>query len=241
MQIPTHAGEALRAYYDRRATEYEKVYRRDDPVRQAELGQLAAALRRTTAGRRVLEVPCGTGYWTSIIADEAAHVTAVDASAAMLALAQEKSLPRDKVEFRLGDAYRLEGTPGRFDAGVLNFWLSHVPQAFLQEFLRRFHERLCTGAMVLVADNVYLPDVGGELLSEPGSDDTFKERLLADGSTHRVLKNYYDAAQLRQLLQPHAKQLAIHSGSCYWWSTYEVACPADIAGRLAYADGNGAD
>jgi SAM-dependent methyltransferase len=232
MQIPIHAGESLRAYHDQRAAEYEAVYNRDEPVRQAELRELGEALRQATAGRRVLEVACGTGFWTSQIAEEAEHVTAIDTSEEMLLHAQDKGLPGDKVEFRLGDAYRLEATPGRFDAGVLNFWLSHVPQALLHEFLRRFHERLCSGATVFIADNVCLPGAGGELLRGPGSPDTFKRRTLADGSEHHVLKNYYDARQLRELIERHATGLEIHTGSCYWWSTYEIACPAGLARRL---------
>ena len=241
MQISTHARDALLDYYDRRAPEYDAVYQRDEPARQAELADLAEALRTATSGRRVLEVPCGTGFWTSVIADAARHVVAVDASSQMLALAREKGLPRDRVQFQMGDAYRLEATPGRFDAGVLNFWLSHVPQAFLPEFLRRFHGRLCTGATVFAADNLYLPGVGGELASDADSDDTYKERVLADGSEHRVLKNYYDADQLRHLLEPHATDLEIHTGSCYWWTTYQVACPAGIAKRMTQTETNGAD
>ncbi|TET55428.1 MAG: class I SAM-dependent methyltransferase [Anaerolineales bacterium] len=241
MQTSTHARAALLDYYNLRAPEYDAVYRRDEPVRQAELADMAMALKKATSGRRVLEVPCGTGFWTGVIADTARHVVAVDASSQMLALARERGLPRDRVQFQLGDAYRLEATPGRFDAGVLNFWISHVPQAFLHEFLRRFHERLCTGATVFAADNVYLPGVGGELVSDLDSEDTYKERVLGDGSEHRVLKNYYDAGQLRRLLEPHATDIEIHTGSCYWWTTYQVACPAGVAKRLTQTETDGAD
>jgi SAM-dependent methyltransferase len=241
MQIPTHAGESLPAHCDWRAPECEAFYSRDERVRQAELDELGRALRQATAGRHVLEVACGTGFWTSQIAEEAEHVTAVDSSLEMLIRAQEKGLPRDKVEFRLGDAYRLEATPGRFDAGVLNFWLSHIPQAFLHEFLRRFHERLCSGAAVFIADSVHLPGAGGRLVRQSASGDTFEPRRLADGSERCVMENHCDADLLRGLLEPHAAGLEIHSGSCYWWSTYTVACSATNPRRLNRSGDHGAD
>jgi hypothetical protein len=38
---------------------------------------------------------------------------------------------------------------------------------------------------------MFVPGVGGELMSQPASNDTFKLRRLADGSTYEVLKNDY--------------------------------------------------
>jgi SAM-dependent methyltransferase len=218
-----HPGaESLQAYYDRRAREYEQVYYRDDPLRQGELQAIAAAVRETFAGRRVLEVACGTGYWTAVLAATARHVVAIDASPEMLAIARAKGLPPEKVEFRAGDAYALEEVPGEFEAGLANFWLSHVPKARIDAFLLGFHKRLGSGATVFMADNSYLPGVGGELVVRPGIADTFKLRTLADGSQYEVLKNYYDADQLQRLLAPWASELQVHAGPCYWWVSYPV-------------------
>jgi SAM-dependent methyltransferase len=215
-------GDALRHYYDRRAREYEAIYRRDDPVRQAEQRAIQSALRAALTGKRVLEIACGTGYWTQVYAGAAEHVVATDAAAETLAVALEKRLPRDKVEFRTADAYALDQVPGEFDAGVALFWLSHVPQARLGPFLAQFHARLGNGAVVLMADNVYIPGLGGELITRPGCKDTFKRRLLADGSKHEILKNYYTEAELRQIVGAAARELRIHVGTCFWWLDYRV-------------------
>ena len=68
------AGEdsvaAMAAYYARRAAEYESVYAK--PERQADLRQMEAELAEPFAGRRVLEIACGTGWWTPHAAREAA-------------------------------------------------------------------------------------------------------------------------------------------------------------------------
>ena len=53
---------SLQSYYAQRATEYERIYLK--PERQAELRALEAWLPSVFAGRRVLEIACGTGWWT---------------------------------------------------------------------------------------------------------------------------------------------------------------------------------
>lgn len=212
----------LSDYYGRRADDYEEIYHRDDPVRQREQAEAAAAMRQVLADRSVLEVACGTGFWTEIAAEVTQHIVALDMSPEMLALAQEKEFPPGKVEFLNADAYALETVPGRFDAGLANFWFSHVPKARVKEFLDGFHKRLGPGAVVFMADNVYVPGVGGKLITRPGIEDTFKLRKLPEGSEHEVLKNYYSADQLRSILSPLASELQVHVGKCFWWVSYTV-------------------
>jgi 2-polyprenyl-3-methyl-5-hydroxy-6-metoxy-1,4-benzoquinol methylase len=210
----------LAEYYARRAREYERIYERDDPVRQGELRDIAAAMRRAISDRHVLEIACGTGYWTAVIAEAAASVVATDISAEMLAVARDKALQAGTVEFRVGDAFRLEEIRGRFDAAVAMFWLSHVPRDQMSAFLEQLHGRLPGDAVVFLADNVFVPGVGGELVARPGCTDTFKHRTLKNGSQYEIVKNYYDADELQVLLQPWARDLRIDVGTCYWQAVY---------------------
>lgn len=212
----------LKDYYGRRAPEYEQIYHRDDPDRQWEQAEVAEAINVILGGRRVLEIACGTGFWTEVAASVAKHVVAIDASADLLALARQKGLPPDKVEFHQADAYDLEAIAGDFDAGLACFWFSHVPKARIADFLKSFHRRVGSGGIVFMADNMFVPGVGAELLTRPASDDTFKLRQLADGSTYEVLKNYYDADQLRAFLEPRSTGLCMNGGSCFWWLSYTV-------------------
>lgn len=217
--LPNHD---LREYYDRRAREYEQIYERDDPARQSELATIRTELRATLAGRRVLELACGTGYWTQACADVAKHVVAIDIAPDVLAIAREKPLPPEKVEFRTGDAHTLEEQVGAFDAGLAMYWLSHVPKSRMDEFLTQFHARLGNGATVFMADNVYVPGLGGELVTRTDQEDTYKRRLLSDGREYEILKNYYDREELRSLLHGRTTELEIQFGTCYWWLSYRV-------------------
>lgn len=63
MTLTTNATEATMAdYYARRAREYDQVYFK--PERQSDIRALEAWLPEPFAGRRVLEIACGTGWWT---------------------------------------------------------------------------------------------------------------------------------------------------------------------------------
>ena len=212
----------LKQYYSLRAQEYEQIYRRNDPVRQGEQAALAVAMQEAIKNRRVLEVACGTGFWTHVVAEVAEHVIAVDIAPEMLAISQAKALPPNRVEFHQGDAYALASVPGTCNAGLSCFWFSHIPKSRLAEFLSGLHLRLGTGAIVFLADNVYISSLGGELITRPGSEDTFKLRSLVNGEKYEVLKNYYDAEQLQSILEPRSNELRVHIGDCFWWTSYLV-------------------
>ena len=94
----------MHAYYEARAREYEEIYAK--PERQADLARLKAWLAEEARDRAILEIACGTGYWTAIAATTAYLILAIDRSIASLELARSKALgPR--VDFAEADAYGL--------------------------------------------------------------------------------------------------------------------------------------
>lgn len=212
----------IKQYYDRRAEEYEQIYHRRDPVRQKELAEIATTMKDVLANRYVLEVACGTGYWTAVAAEVAQHILAIDISEEMLAIAKTKDLPGEKVEFRIGDAYALDSIKETFDAGLANFWLSHIPKSRLDNFLNGFHKKLKSSAAIFMADNIYIPCIGGELIRKSGCEDTFKLRELSDDSKYKVIKNYYDANQLCEIFRSFSSGLKIKMGDCFWRVSYLV-------------------
>ncbi|MBD0381952.1 class I SAM-dependent methyltransferase [Paenibacillus sp. WST5] len=212
----------MQDYYGARADEYERIYKREDPDYQQGLTMLAQAMTNVVRGQRVLEVACGTGYWTQFAAEVADHITGVDIRPEVLQIAKAKPWPANKVALCVGDAYRLEQVEGEFECGVANFWFSHVPKNRIDEFLEGFHHRLGAGASVFMADNVYVPGRGGELIRKDDSEDTYKRRELADGSQHEIIKNYYSFEELHDIFKPYVKHLNIFVGSSFWYVSYKL-------------------
>jgi len=220
MSVMEHQAQTLRQYDQSCADEYEQIYLRDDTVRQAEQLELAAAVGRTCLNRQVLEIACGTGYWTQIADRVAQQVTAVDASEAVLDIAAAKQLER--TTFVQGDAYRPALPAASATAGMALFWLSHVPRRQHSAFLNTFHQQLAPGATVLLADNQFVAGIGGQRSVPDAHGDTFKHRTLQDGPEYSILKNYFSAPELSDLLAPYAASLKISSGRCFWWAEYSL-------------------
>ena len=79
----------LVGYYAKRANEYERIYQK--PERQSDLAALNRLLTEIISGHEVLEIACGTGYWTQVISRAATSVTATDINEEVLQIARTKN------------------------------------------------------------------------------------------------------------------------------------------------------
>ena len=87
-------------YYAKTATAHDSIYAL--PERQDDLEEMIERVADVLDGHIVLELACGTGYWTEVIAQSAASVVATDINPEMLTLGQARGLPADKVSWRVG-------------------------------------------------------------------------------------------------------------------------------------------
>lgn len=214
----THASPEMRSYYAARAPYYDAVYLK--PERREDIAFLSTHLPSRLAGRHVLEVACGTGYWTQHIAPVAARMVATDATPEPLEFARLRP-GTENVSFIQADAYALPLELGRFDGAFAGLWFSHVPIAGRSAFLDSFHALLSSGARIVLIDNgrVQLRDF--PIVETDVDGNTYQYRTLRDGSTHRVLKNFPSEAELRTLLAPHARTLAFRELENFWLCEYE--------------------
>jgi ubiquinone/menaquinone biosynthesis C-methylase UbiE len=209
----------MEEHYRRRAKEYEQGYYRSDPLWQKELKQIGDAIKEKLNRRRVLEIACGPGYWAWILSEVAQTVVATDAVQEMLDIAKTKkySCPASFVQT---DAYHLSFKDNSFDAGMANFWFSHVPKSKIHSFLEGFHNVLQNKSRVFMADNLYVPGIGGQLIIKEGDENTYKLRTAGDGSKDLVLKNYYQANELTKIFSQYAKSFNDENIVCsnFFWS-----------------------
>jgi ubiquinone/menaquinone biosynthesis C-methylase UbiE len=210
----------LAAYYARRAAEYERIYAK--PERQADLASLRARVAALFSGRSVLEVACGTGYWTAVIAPQAKAITAIDAAEETLAIARSKQYPAGRVEFVRGDAYGLPDFRRRHDALFAGFWWSHVPLARLDAFLAGAARAVAPEAVVAFLDNRYVEGSSTPLSRRDPDGNAYQTRKLDDGSTHEVLKNFPSDRELVDRASRHGRQVSLEWLEYYWLLTYRT-------------------
>jgi ubiquinone/menaquinone biosynthesis C-methylase UbiE len=214
------AAPSLRDYYARRAAEYEQVYAK--PERQDDLRAMQAWIATLFAGHSVLEIACGTGWWTPHAAREAKQWLATDIAAETMAIAQTKPTP-PSVRFAQMDAYTLEGLgDAGFDAAFAGFWWSHVPRQNLDAWLEQLHAHLMPGARVVFIDNRYVPGSSTPISRRDMQGNTYQQRRLNDGSLHEVLKNFPTRDEAVAALGPRATQAQWHEWTHYWALSYIV-------------------
>jgi demethylmenaquinone methyltransferase/2-methoxy-6-polyprenyl-1,4-benzoquinol methylase len=204
----------LERYYARRAAEYERIY--DKPERQAELEWLRGRIPALFRGRTVLEVACGTGYWTQFIARSARHVHACDINEPVLEIAREKPIAAGRATFFRADAVALEGVPAGCDAAFAGFWWSHVKKAELGRFVANLADRLAPGAVVAILDNSFAAGSSTPVSRTDAAGNTYQMRTLANGERHEVLKNFPSAAELAEAVRPVAREAHLESLAYYW-------------------------
>ncbi len=213
--------DGMAAYYARRAAVYERVYLK--PERQADLRALEAALPALFEGRDVLEIACGTGWWTPHAARDAASWLATDLNPATMAIAQAKPLPAC-VRFATVDAYTLDAPElaGPYTAAFAGCWWSHVPLQRLPGWLALVHRRLAPGARVVFLDNSYVQTSSTPISRTDAAGNTYQQRTLDDGSVHEVLKNFPTREQALALLGPRAHDARWTEHTHYWLLSYAL-------------------
>jgi ubiquinone/menaquinone biosynthesis C-methylase UbiE len=174
----------VKAYYDRRAPEYDDWWLgrglysdRERPGWEDELGLLEDAIRELPPVR-TLDVACGTGFLTRHLRGD---VTGLDASERMLEVAREQA-PAGR--FQQGDALSLPFADGSFDRVFTSYFYCHLESPERERFLAE--ARRVAPELVVVAS------VRGD-----GDDlERWEERRLKDGSSWSVYKRVFEGPDL---------------------------------------------
>jgi SAM-dependent methyltransferase len=212
---------SLLQYYGRRAREYEHIY--DKPERETDLAALTSLLQNVLAGEDVLEIACGTGYWTARLARVARSICATDAAAEPLELARRKSYPPGRVRLELADAYAPDAVSGQFTAGFAGFWWSHVRREELPRFIGGLHRRLGLGARVVFCDNRYVEGSSTPVDRVDTAGNSYQRRRLENGEQFEVLKNFPTPDELDWTLHREgAAEISLTQLTYYWCVTYRV-------------------
>jgi len=211
----------LSAYYAARAREYERIY--DKAERQADLDRLRRLIPGYFVDRDVLEIACGTGYWTQFIAPVARRITAIDINPETLAIARSKPIPCDRVTFDIADVNALASRYSGFTGAFAGFWWSHMLRANRSAFIESLHRALRPGAIVVALDNRYVEGSSTPISHTDAHGNSYQRRRLADGSEHVVLKNFPTEAELRSDIGADGTAVEYTALDYYWVLKYEVA------------------
>jgi trans-aconitate methyltransferase len=183
------------SYYDFRSHDWDQWVRHYMLPVQEELDALIA---QSPLMGDVLEMACGTGFWTERLALRASSVTALDGSEEMLLRVQARSLPN--VHTVRADLFSWH-PPTQWDAIFFAHWLAHVPSSHFDAFWSTVDAALLPGGHVVVID-VSSAEKRIEEELRQDQDVPLARRRLKDGRRFDVVKRYWEPDELLQRLKP---------------------------------------
>ncbi|NIP43929.1 MAG: class I SAM-dependent methyltransferase [candidate division Zixibacteria bacterium] len=216
----------MNAYYEAIA-ELHDIYMNFVSNKEMEklLGALIRLIEKDVEGKNVLEIACGTGNWTTVLAKRARYVTAVDASESMLKIARKKLSDIENVTLFRSDVYRLPNMAYDYDCAFSSDFWSHIPRGLVGGFLENLHSKLSGGATVIFIDMLPQPDPPNVTSRYDDCGNYVQRRILPDGRVFDVVKNFPEESELRELLTDTAVDIRYyrHLYLLRWVLKYRIA------------------
>ncbi|MES2322921.1 MAG: class I SAM-dependent methyltransferase [Pseudomonadota bacterium] len=204
-------------YYAKSASNHDRIY--DRPERQDDLKAMHGHVADTLRGHTVLELACGTGYWTRILAGVADHVVATDINPEMIAMARLRALPSDKVTLRVADAWDLPDDLGDFTAVFIGFWWSHVKREEQERFLAKLRGKVGKDMFIVLLDDAYVEGSSDTVARTDMEGNTYQIRTTPDGERYEIPKTYPSDSALRKKLASSVREIKIVRLEYYWMLT----------------------
>jgi ubiquinone/menaquinone biosynthesis C-methylase UbiE len=208
------------AYYRRRAPEYDSTSTPVGDPFDADTERIRSHLRAFRPSGRVLELACGTGQWTGLLAGYADALTAVDASPEMLQLNADK-VGDPRVRYINADLFAFQ-PDARYDSVFFGFWLSHVPPDRFAAFWQLVRASLAPDGRVFFVDEAAHGLWDEEWIDRNGG--VVRRRLL-DGSVHHVVKALWRPSQLQERLAGLGWDLEVQGVGPFYWGQGRPVMP----------------
>lgn len=207
-------SEQYLPYYAKSSPDYDLIYNEEEC--QDDLDAVRQHLAIVLKGHTVLELACGTGYWTEVIADVADKIVAIDLSPEMIEEARARELPPEQVTFRVADAYALPDDLGDFTAVFIGFWWSHVKRETQEKFLAQLKAKVGKDVMLVLLDDDYVEGISPTIARTDSEGNTYHLLTAPDGERYEVPKTYPSDSALRKKLASSVREIKIARNEFYW-------------------------
>lgn len=216
---------AVADFYTAIADHYDAQFHDEsDEGRQDDLDDVAEQVAELMRGHTVLELGCGTGYFTDVIAETAASVLATDISEAMLNVAREHGEGLENVKYRVVDALNLPNDlgneVGKITAVFAGFLWSHFRKEEQDAFLAGLRARIGKDALLVLIDDEYVEGASPTVARTDAQGNTWAQFVDAEGKRHELPKNYPTDSALRKRLGTAVREIKIGR----WDSCWALTC-----------------
>lgn len=206
-------------YYQKRAEEYELVYQKTE--RQSDLSAIKKYLIQQFIDKSIIEIACGTGYWTEILSKNSRFIHAIDISSRVLSIAKKKSYPRQNVKYEIKDIRSLKSEVGEYEGLFGGFIWSHIPKEENPNFLKMAMNQAEAGAEIIFLDNKYVEASSTPISRTDKNGNTYQNRVLKSGEQFEVLKNFPRPTELESLAKATGLTFEWVDFQYYWIAKFK--------------------
>jgi ubiquinone/menaquinone biosynthesis C-methylase UbiE len=194
---------STRTYYGEYSEKYVEFYAKwlsrkgefsDVKYRQGYETVARVLINTAGSGERVIDIGCGVGKWSALLAENGLDVTSVDNLAAMLRKVTQRC-KQNRIESGispiLSDILFLPFKSETFDGATLNWVLAHIPVIKNIHFVHEIYRVVKRNGWLFISDSYWRGQEGG------------KEQIQireTGGRKYEVYKYYYKPKELKQLL-----------------------------------------
>lgn len=205
----------LAQFYAVNADNYDQVYAQEE--RFDDLDDLQEMVAELFQGHKVLELACGTAYWTDLIAEVAESVHATDLLPEMIELAETRGLDEDVVTFGVMDAFNLpDGLEGQYTAVFAAGLWAHVKREDQEKYLKTLRAKLGKDVLLVLLDESYVDGNSMVFARTDVEGNTFQILTADDGQRYEIMKNYLTDSTLRKRFATAARQIRVERLEYYY-------------------------
>lgn len=191
-----------------------------EPDMDEDIDDMSIHLGNVLAGHTVLELGCGTGFWTEVAAESAQSVLAVDINASLVDIARERPMTEGKVTFRAADALDLPEDigkeNGKITAVLVSFLWSHLNKKEQEQLLATLKKRLGKDVLMVILDDAFVEGFSETIARTDAEGTTYQILTTPEGERIEVPKSYPSDSALRKRLGTVVKEIKIERIEFFW-------------------------
>jgi demethylmenaquinone methyltransferase/2-methoxy-6-polyprenyl-1,4-benzoquinol methylase len=218
--------QELMRYYDERAPEYDDVYSGKspgipEPESYKQDVEEISKICKTFGRSHLIDIACGTGFWTPYYIDNCTNVTLVDQSREMLVECQKRVNGLDHrahVRFMKGNFFSLRFFLETFDVALTAFFISHLSEEMVEVFFNKLKRLLMPKAEILWIDGAWSPK-----RAPYREKEGIQRRKLKNGQEFGIFKKYFDENDVKTLMKKHEFGLqSLYMGDVFFAARAEL-------------------
>ena len=210
----------IQDYYSNIAYDIDKIYLK--PHYQSDLLLLTRDLQNICQHKKVIELACGSGYWTEKIAQTATEVLGIDINASCINLASRRKYHLNNTKFIVQDLFSKD-IDYQFESAFGAFIYSHIKIEELEYFFDSVNQLVKTGGTVIILDNKFVASNGLEIDKTDNVGNTYQIRYAKQNKQkYLIVKNYPDKKLIYSILKNRGTEIVYKEYDYFWLLTYKI-------------------